>query len=168
MHLARGVSYVPNTVEPLSLELPLRRVRTLLHCVMGGHFIKVNNYVWLLDTLKSLPDHAYALDIFGCGPEQAVMEAMITEHHVPGVSIHGPLPKMQLMEKLRDANVLPHPSRLEGMPNVVLESLELGPPMFLSDTDAHRDIVTIGCDGFSLLDDPATFVSLMQEMLRQP
>ena len=72
--------------------------------------------------------------------------------------------KESLYEEIRQAHCLLHPSFVEGMPNVVLESLMLGRPCIVSDIPPHREIVEEGRSGF--LFDPENPDSLAR-LLRQ-
>ncbi|MGE0486804.1 MAG: glycosyltransferase family 4 protein [Gammaproteobacteria bacterium] len=163
------VCLLPNGVERIDLPLPLRTVSTHLKMVVVGNFVKVKNHGWLLETLSALSASGWELDIYGNGPEQFALEAIVLKNNLWNVRICGVQPKLRLMEIIRDADVLVHPSTMEGMPNVVLESMAMGTPVVVSNIDAHRDIVTDGYNGYFFdLNSPSSLRALVRSFIQQP
>jgi glycosyltransferase involved in cell wall biosynthesis len=63
---------------------------------------------------------------------------------VPRIHAVGEIPMERIPTYLEAADLFVFPSRLEGMPNSILEAWAAGLPVVAADTAAHREIVTEG------------------------
>jgi glycosyltransferase involved in cell wall biosynthesis len=85
------------------------------------------------------------LDWFGVVPPGMARE--LAKH--PSVTLHGHVPRPQLLAAMRGADVLLLPSRHEGCPLTMIEAMSLGVVPIASDgIGAMRWIATSGKDGF--------------------
>jgi len=110
------------------------------------------------------------LVIVGEGPERGAIEARAREHHVSNrVRLLGHIPQGRLPEIYSAADLLVLPSRREGWPNVLLESMACGTPVVVSDFPGVDDIVAApeaGC----ILDEstPSSLAETVRELLAAP
>lgn len=79
------------------------------------------------DALKALD---WRLDLIGAGPQLAEYRQYAADRGIgERVICHGWLGRPEVRRMYRDADVLVHPSRSEGMPNVVLEAMASALPV---------------------------------------
>ena len=110
------------------------------------------------------------LVIVGEGPERGAIEARAREHRVSNrVRLLGHIPQGRLPEIYSAADLLVLPSRREGWPNVLLESMACGTPVVVSDFPGVDDIVAApeaGC----ILDEstPSRLAETIREVLAAP
>jgi glycosyltransferase involved in cell wall biosynthesis len=118
---------------------------------MKGHEYALTAMRSLLD--RGVPVH---LDIVGGSPDAVVgrsgenrriahtIDDLGLEGHV---SLHGTLPTAEVIERLRAADVLLHPSVSEGLPTVLVEALACGVPVVATDVGGVTELVTDGAEG---------------------
>ena len=143
-----NVHYLPNGVERMR---PISRADTLsdsLALIAIGRFIKRKNHGLLLHVMNELKGLDISLDLFGTGPLKAEFQDYITKNEMSNVHIRDELPKDELFQRISQSDCLVHPSLIEGMPNVVLESLQLGVPCLLSSIDGHEGLIVEGESGY--------------------
>lgn len=75
---------------------------------------------------KDVTYHLFGSDFQPGGPAQCWAEA---EGVTEGVEFRGPVPHVQLIEELKAATVMLHPSRLESCPMGIAEAMALGLPV---------------------------------------
>jgi len=110
------------------------------------------------------------LVIVGEGPERGAIEARAREHHVSNrVRLLGHIPQGRLPEIYSAADLLVLPSRREGWPNVLLESMACGTPVVVSDFPGVDDIVAAPEAG-RILDEstPSRLAETIREVLAAP
>jgi glycosyltransferase involved in cell wall biosynthesis len=163
-------SLVFNGVEHFDIDLPIRRAGRPPVFVVVGQFIKLKNHAWLIRSLSALRDGPpFILRLYGFGPERERLERIIAETGMSNVELCDVLPKHEIVRVMRDADALIHPSLMEGLPNVVLESLAVGTPVIVSDIPAHRDIVENGYNGYRFdLERPDELAAIVGSLLQQP
>lgn len=138
----RKISVVPNPVAVEALReragRPFRQPGAGLRLVSAGRLTRQKGYDRLLELMGMLPSDA-ELTIYGEGPDRGMLEARI---EVLGLTERVTLPgfSRELPAQIAGADAFVLPSRWEGLPNVVLESLALGTPVVASDEAAVAEI----------------------------
>ena len=139
---------------------PIRQVRLLAL----GRLSYEKGFDLLLHRLAEVNHLPFSLCILGEGPEEPTLRGLIRtyglEHQVHLLGfVPNPLPA------LAAAQVFLLPSRSEGFPNVVLESLALGTPVIASlGPGGHQEMIRPGINGY-LVDytKPQALVSVIQQ-----
>lgn len=86
------------------------------------------------------------LDIVGAGPDRVACEALSTELGLAGrVRFHGRLPREQVAEFYRAADIFVFPSYREPGGNVVFEAMAHGLPLIVSDIGGPGNVVDESC-----------------------
>jgi glycosyltransferase involved in cell wall biosynthesis len=99
----------------------------------------------LLQAWASLNDARARLVIVGDGVDRAALETQARA--LPTVKFLGAIPQADVAGWFGVANALVLPSRHEGMPNVVVESLASGVPVVASRVGGIPELVTEGTNG---------------------
>jgi len=163
------VSLLFNGVERIELDLPQRKLNVPLRFIAVGRLIRRKNYLGLLEALTKVRNHNFELEIYGEGPEAEALTDFCAANDLDQVSIRAEVPKNVLYERVRDADALIHPSWIEGLPNVVIESLALGTPVIASDIPPHRDVIQPGYNGYLFdLSAPEELARTVDEVLGTP
>ncbi|HNH62598.1 MAG TPA: glycosyltransferase family 4 protein, partial [Thauera aminoaromatica] len=88
---------------------------------------------------------AARLSIAGSGPEAAALAALAQELGIAErVRFTGRLDREQMAALYRDADLMLNPSRVDNMPNAILEALASGLPVVTTDVGGIPFIVTQG------------------------
>ncbi len=90
---------------------------------------------------------AARLVIVGDGPERAALQAQAAPLG-PAVQFTGALPPAQVWQHLRAADVFVLFSTYEGLPHTVLEAMQAGTPVVVSDAGGNVEVVTGGETGW--------------------
>jgi glycosyltransferase involved in cell wall biosynthesis len=118
-----------------------------LRLFFAGGFNKLKGGELLLAAASREPEkwRGIEIDWFGMMPERVINRA----RHLPHIKFHGRVSREQLLESLRNADVLLFPSRVEGCPMAMLEAMSLGVVPIASDgIGAMRWLITSGQDGY--------------------
>lgn len=108
-------------------RLPLREAGKV-RFVAAGRLHKQKGYDQLLNHLSAMRHGNWSLDIFGKGEEEAALRAQIASLGLQEkVFLKGE--SDTVWREIAAADCLVMPSRWEGLPNAVLESLALGTPV---------------------------------------
>jgi glycosyltransferase involved in cell wall biosynthesis len=95
---------------------------------------------WVLEALQALPgdlQNRIRWTIIGAGQEHHPLQKKIAEYRLSGqIELMGMQPKEEVAEKMRQADVLLHPSEGETFGVVVAEALQCGLPCLVSDVPA--------------------------------
>lgn len=133
---------IPNPVDVETLRTraarPLRACGTGVRLVSAGRLTRQKGYDRLVALMPRLSAQT-TLTIYGEGPDRASLQAQIDrlglETRVALAGFTDRLP-----EAIAGADAFVLPSRWEGLPNVVLESLALGTPVIASDEAAVAEV----------------------------
>lgn len=136
------VTVIPNPVDVAGLRtrsLPVKRKSgSGLRLVSAGRLTRQKGYDRLLDLVPHMPPDSH-LTVLGEGEDRGDLEAkartlgIVDRVSFPGFSLDVPA-------WIAGADVFLLPSRWEGLPNVVLESLAIGTPVLASDEAAVTDL----------------------------
>jgi glycosyltransferase involved in cell wall biosynthesis len=96
-----------------------------------------------------------------------IQELISANHLSPFVFLHGSLEKEQVMEKLKQAQVLVVPSSYEGYGIVYLEGMSFGLPAIGTTAGAAREIITDGVDGFLIEPENADLLASRLKVLNE-
>jgi glycosyltransferase involved in cell wall biosynthesis len=110
------------------------------------------------------------LTIAGSGPEEPALRALAEALGVsPAVSFRGRLDRGQMAELYRSASVVINPSRVDNMPNSVLEAMATGAVVVSTDVGGVPFIVRDGVTGLLVAPgDPAAMAGKVLRVLRDP
>ena len=132
---ASRLAVIVNPVDVMKLRgsatPPRRRPGAGLRLVSAGRLTPQKGYDCLLDLMPTLPVDAH-LTIFGEGEKRTELEARARELRVSD-RVEFPGFSTDVSAWIAGADGFLLPSRWEGLPNVVLESLALGTPAVVSD-----------------------------------
>ena len=112
----------------------------------------------------------YELQVVGDGAQQPELAALAGELGVTG-NIHwlGWQKKSVLPKLYREADALVNPSHYEGMPNVVLEAMASGLPIFASDVPGNRAVMVPNETGVLFpLGQPAVLGAALARLATEP
>jgi glycosyltransferase involved in cell wall biosynthesis len=171
--------YIPNGVDPGRFEVGEDResARSAFGLPSGvplvaftGKIVPRKNIEDLYGLLEIVPNLHLALA--GTDQEPAYGD---TYHRSVRAAFPGVLPRVHAVGELamdrvplflRAADLFVFPSRLEGMPNSVLEAMAAGVPVLAADTPAHREVLAPGTGG--LYRDRTELATRVRELLADP
>jgi len=151
-----------------------------LRVVTVGWLRWMKGHEYALTALRELLDRGVPveLDIVGGVPDAVVGssgEDRRIAHTIADlglgahVRLHGDLPTAEVIERLRAADVLLHPSVSEGLPTVLVEALACGLPVVATDVGGVSELVTDGVEGFVIPPrDPAAIADALATLWRDP
>lgn len=122
--LRSKIVVTPNWVQESTLT-ESRNTPKVFSILFVGRLTFQKNITVLLDAMKLLPT-TFQLTIIGDGPEMDILRA---KANLLPHNIFFELPKRDLNSSYASASILCMPSRWEGFPNVVAESLSCGLPV---------------------------------------
>jgi glycosyltransferase involved in cell wall biosynthesis len=135
--------------------------------VAVGRLQSQKNYPYFLDQFAKT--RTGTLLIAGAGPEREAIEAQLTALGIRDrVRLLGDLPRTRVAALLEAGDVFVQPSLFEGQSNAVLEAMDAGLPVVLSDIPEQRE--TIEDDNGALcgvlvpLNDPAAWTQALDRL----
>ncbi|PCJ99958.1 MAG: hypothetical protein COA45_03855 [Zetaproteobacteria bacterium] len=154
---------------PTPPSAPSTRAQTV-HFVAGGRLHKQKGYDRLIRALPSLNmPHEWTLTIFGKGPERGALRQLIQE---TGLQNHVKLAghTQSPWPHYAQADCFLMPSRWEGLPNAVLESLACGTPTIVTaQSGGIAEIQDItGTQHVRIAQDMDEFIQLMSKVTPSP
>ncbi len=137
-----------NGISDLGLEEMNQGVKSAgLRLFFDGGFNKLKGGKHLLKAVL-MDAHRWkgiSLDWYGGVPADVARKI----EALPHVTVHGRVPRDELLRALQRADVLLFPSRVEGCPMAILEAMRMGVPAIVSDgIGAMRVLVTSGREGY--------------------
>ena len=147
--MAARVSIIPNPVDVDALRAratpPKRHPGAGLRFVSAGRLTEQKGYDRLVGLLTEFPAGSHVM-VFGDGADRARLEqqaqALGVQDRVTFATFTRDLPAW-----IAGADSFLLPSRWEGLPNVVLESLAIGTPAIISDQVAVRELAQSAAPG---------------------
>jgi glycosyltransferase involved in cell wall biosynthesis len=164
-HVAITPKVIPNGVDTRFFRpddtLPSADERDLV-LLFVGTISKRKGADLLAPIMKSLGP-GYQLRITGEQDDAADLVG------IPGVTLVGSLDRTRLRIAYRESDLLLFPSRLEGLPLVVLEAMACGTPVVASKASSIGEIVSDGVTGrLCPVDDVESFVAAIRELRENP
>jgi len=95
-------------------------------------------------------------------------QARATERACPSYRWLGGLTRAQARQQMRRADLLLHPSKMEGGAQVVIEAIRAGTPVIASAIDGNQGLLGVGYPGLFALGDVAACVRLIERAAREP
>jgi glycosyltransferase involved in cell wall biosynthesis len=144
-------SVVPNGVD-LALFHPAdpaaRRPSKRIRCLAVARLIERKGLGDLIRALALLERGRFELEIVGGGADQHVLRDLATQLGVAeDIRFLGPLPRAEVAERYRAADLFTLPSSAEAFGNVFAEALASGLPIVGSATGGIPDLVEHGSNG---------------------
>jgi glycosyltransferase involved in cell wall biosynthesis len=136
-------------------------------CVFVGKVLRLKRVEWLLEALRRVPE-THGL-VVGSLEEEHFGDAYYRELRArypdlnDRVTFTGEVRADQVPEYLAAADIFVLPSRVEGMPNALLEAMAAGLPCVVSDIPAHRSVVADRATGF-LVTDPSNLAEVLSRL----
>lgn len=158
------IAVIPNGVDvparvPPAPQLGAPRLLTM------GRLTQQKGIDVLLRALTRLLDLDFALDIAGDGPDRAPLELMARELGLADrVRFLGWVPRERIAQTYADAAAFVLASRIEGMPNVVLEAMAYGRAVICTRVFGAAELIEEGRTG--LLVDIESEVQLSDALRR--
>ncbi len=161
----RRTHVIPNPVNEASLRRratpPMRPPGTGLVLVGAGRLTAQKGFDRLIDIMPRLPTDA-RLTIYGDGADRGVLDQRIERLGLRQRVTLAPF-SASLSAAIAGSDVFVLPSRWEGLPNVVLESLALGVPVVASKESGVEDIAqAAGSDALTIASVDDAFVDAIR------
>lgn len=148
--IPNGVSAPPAAAPRAELERAWRATAGRAVAVSVGRLVATKNHALAIRAVTSLPD--VALLIVGEGPLRGELVALANEQGIADrVVLAGR--RDDARELIAAADVVVVPSRAEGLPMVVLETLAAGRPLVATAVRGVREILTDGRHALLVPDD---------------
>jgi glycosyltransferase involved in cell wall biosynthesis len=110
--------------------------------LLVGRLVHQKGADLLLRALGSIAHEPFTLEIVGDGPDREMLEALAKQEGIAErVRFCGWVERERIAEHYRAADVFVFPSRIEGMPNVVLEAMAYALPIVATDVPGNRELV---------------------------
>jgi glycosyltransferase involved in cell wall biosynthesis len=140
------------------------------HVVAVGRVTAQKNYGQLIEAARLLRDRDVRVTIIGgadLSGEAANLQAVVREAAIANVTFAGAMERACVLERLATASLLVNCSLHEGMSNSILEAIQHGTPILLSDIAANRDL---GLPDAFYFDprSPADLAAKMEKALEAP
>jgi glycosyltransferase involved in cell wall biosynthesis len=119
----------------------IRQNPTTFRFLFLGRLTQQKNIPFLLNSLSKLnSDVSWQLDIYGIGELEGEIRSKVDELGLAKkVTLKGYC--LSVYQAMSEADALLFPSLYEGMPNVLVEAMACGIPIFASDIVSSRDVV---------------------------
>jgi len=130
-----------------------------------GRLIESKGVDVFIRALQMLPYHnSITAFIIGDGPEEAYLKGLINDLNLENVVQLLPF-QTNWWGYLKHANALISMSKVEGMPNVILEGMAGMCPLIVSDIQEHRDLLGNNSALFVLPNNPQMLANSIQTLL---
>jgi glycosyltransferase involved in cell wall biosynthesis len=145
---------IPSGINEALFTFPAHRRSTeRLRLIYVGRLEDADKGVMLLPEVTRRLEQGgldFHLDVVGDGPDAGRLRSAFVRHEVAGlVTFHGRLPRAGIVERLRAAHLSLLPSRFEGLPWTLLESMSCGCVPIVSYIARVTDtVVEQGVNGF--------------------
>lgn len=169
-----SVPVVPNGVDAErnrpSAAVPKSSAAGTPRLLIVGRLVHQKGIDILLRALATLPRDAFELEVVGDGPDRAALKDLANRLGVADrVRFAGWVERDRIAEHYRAADAFVFPSRLEGMPNVVLEAMAFALPVIATDVPGNRDVVVHGSTGLLVESENVDqLAAALRQILSQP
>lgn len=122
---------------------------------------------WVLEAFERVAPSDFELHIIGDGPRCSHLEDVLrTSDRQQDITLHGAIPRAEVLAWMRRGSVFVLPSRFETCGNVIVEAMGSGCAVVASDTFGGRQLVEDGETGLLFdRDDPAALASALAALL---
>jgi glycosyltransferase involved in cell wall biosynthesis len=160
------VAMIPNGVE-LPDPLPSVAATAQPRLLTMGRLTQQKGIDVLFRALTRLRDLDFALDIAGDGPDRALLEQMARDLGLADrVRFLGWVAREEIPETFGRAAAFVLASRIEGMPNVVLEAMAYGRPVVCTRVYGCEELVVEGVTGLKVdIEDEAQLAAALRTVL---
>ena len=170
----RGVTaeIVPNVIDLQRFRPPLEPLPDPRHLVVARGLETIYDIPNALRAFailrQSFPDAR--MTVAGSGPEEGTLRALAAELGIAGaVDFCGTLDRDRMAELYRRAAVVLNPSRVDNMPNSVLEAMASGAPVVSTEVGGVPFILRDGVTGLLVPPgDPAAMAEAAKRILQDP
>lgn len=117
--------------------------REARHVIAVGRVTPEKNYSALIEAAQLLRDRDVRFTIVGgvdLSGEGAKLKALMEQGAVTNVTFAGAVGRDRVLELMSSTSLFINCSLQEGMSNAVLEAIQQGAPLILSDIEANRDL----------------------------
>ncbi len=151
----RSTPELPIAVIPNGVELPAGKFEQprsgVPRLLTMGRLTQQKGIDVLFGAVTRLRDLEFVLDIAGDGPDRAMLEEMARKLEIADrVNFLGWVPRDRIAETFANASVFVLASRIEGMPNVVLEAMAYARPVVCTRVFGADELVQDGVTGIAI------------------
>lgn len=158
-----AIVVIPNGVAETYFVEKKTSKNTVPHLLFVGRLAAQKNLPLLIEAVAHMQERV-VVDVVGDGELREDLEALIQEHRLENVKLHGRKAGSELLEFYRSADVFVLPSLKEGVSLAMLEALAAGLPLVTSDIPEIHEIV--GECGVLIQDPtPATYAKALDELV---
>jgi glycosyltransferase involved in cell wall biosynthesis len=139
------VHVIANAADPLPTGAPGTNLSPPSedYILTVGRVTAQKNYRLLIEAAQLLRDRSVRISIIGgadLSDEDARLRSLVVQSGCDNVAFVGVLDRARVLERLGAAALYVNCSVHEGMSNSVLEAIQQGTPILLSDIEANRDL----------------------------
>src|SRR5207302_5489370 len=128
---------------------PAKREHAVPTVLFVGTLVERKGPQFVVLAAKHFPGANFRLVGAGRNNFERVLQKQISDLNLPNVTLEGPRSQYELLEIMRESDVLLLPSRLEGIPKVSLEAAATGLPCVIF-RDYETPSVVDGVTGFQV------------------
>jgi len=160
------VPIIPNGVDTDMHAPPVSRIDNAVpRLLLVGRLVHQKGIDVLFHALSHLRDLPFTVDIAGEGPERDTLCELATSKGLTDrVRFNGWVDRRELPSLYGSADIFVLPSRIEGMPNVVLEAMAYALPVVATDIAGTREVVRNEQTGLLV---PVENVSALADAIRR-
>lgn len=149
----KKISIIPQYVDTQVFDIFTRYSDRKKQIAFIGTLTESKGIVTLVKAVgfiaSSLSEMGWSLIIVGNGPLWKEVNELILESNLEGIIfLQDYVPHSRVARILNDSRLLVLPSRLEGVPNIVLEAMSCGTPVLANPVGGIPDILKDGTNGF--------------------
>lgn len=170
-YLKSKISILPNSLNPAFVE----KIDNASHCdrektiVAIGRIDDNKNQKMLVDAFSLLADRYpdWSLHLYGDGEGRKSLEKKVSDEGLYGrVTCHGVVDNVA--DVMSRAGIFVLPSKIEGMPNALIEAMAMGMPCISTDCPCGgpRDLIEDGVNGYLVpVDDVDEMADRLEKLL---
>lgn len=175
--LAQKITVVPHGVSPLEFNPNFEKKKEMLILAVGQLKMR-KGFLELIEACKKLRDHNidFQCEIIGSGPLFSILNEKIMEYSLEDkVKLCGALPNELVKEKFKIASLFVLPCKvtengdMDGIPNVLLESMAMNVPVVSSRISAIPELITDQKNGVLVNpDSPEELFEVIVSLINSP